>query len=97
MKIVSKKIRASAKGEDCTFNMPCCNSNPETTVFCHIDSEEKGMGIKSPDVMGAYGCSDCHTHLDEGRLSDVDYSYYVMRAWLRTFFKLIEKGLVTYK
>lgn len=61
-------IRASANGEQCTLRFPCCNFNPETTVWCHSNRAEdgKGMGIKARDEEGCYGCSACHAFLDGG-------------------------------
>jgi hypothetical protein len=42
MGIISAKLRASAKGELCTFAIPgICNHNPETTVLCHIRDDAK--------------------------------------------------------
>lgn len=98
MAIVSKKIRNSARGEDCTFQIVGhCNYNPETTVFCHLPDETKGMGKKSDDISGAYGCSSCHDVVD-GRVWDADYhhnaDWYMRRAQTRTLRKLIEKGVV---
>jgi len=59
------KIRQSAKGETCTFNLPgVCNHNPETVVLCHAPHPDKGMGLKGPDTWAAYGCSDCHAAMD---------------------------------
>jgi len=59
------KIRQSAKGETCTFNLPgVCNHNPETVVLCHAPHPDKGMGIKGPDSWAAYGCSNCHAEMD---------------------------------
>jgi hypothetical protein len=61
------KIRKSARGEDCTINLPgVCNYNPETVVWCHSNRYEhgKGMGLKAKDEHGAYGCSECHATYD---------------------------------
>jgi hypothetical protein len=42
-----------------------CNGNPATTVLCHFRLLGiSGMGLKSPDVLGAFGCSDCHDAVD---------------------------------
>jgi len=61
-------IRASAKGEDCTVNLPMgvCNYNPETTVLAHSNSlaDGKGMGLKAADTRAAYCCSSCHDMVD---------------------------------
>jgi hypothetical protein len=99
------KIRASAKGETCTFNLPgICNFNPETVVLCHAPHPDKGMGIKSPDTWAAYGCSSCHDVMD-GRTSGffVEHEFVTLRlqkvmAWypaiLETQRRLIAKGLM---
>jgi len=39
-----------------------CNWNPETTVLCHQNGG--GMGIKTDDSEGAFGCSNCHSAVD---------------------------------
>lgn len=61
-------IRKSAKGEECTVNLPMgvCNFNTETTVLAHSNSlaDGKGMGLKAPDTRAAYTCSSCHDVLD---------------------------------
>lgn len=89
-------IRASAKGEDCTLNIAgVCNYNPETTVFCHFPSEDKGMGIKSSDFSGGYGCSSCHDLID-GRsnieLPEGTKEWYMRRSTYRTFKRLEAQG-----
>lgn len=60
-------IRRSAKGEECQIRMPgICNGNRETVVWCHANGSAagKGIGMKSPDYLGAYGCSNCHDEYD---------------------------------
>jgi hypothetical protein len=66
----NKKLLASAQGKDCQLRIPgVCNGNPETVVWCHLNGQEygKGMGHKSHDLFGFYGCSNCHD-LYDGRL-----------------------------
>lgn len=61
------KIRQSAKGEECQIRIPgVCNGNPETTVWAHANGSAagKGIGMKSPDILGAYACSFCHDAYD---------------------------------
>ena len=54
MKVVSKKIRNSARGQDCTLRIPgVCNFNPETTVLAHV-GKDRGMSIKCHDTMAVY-------------------------------------------
>ena len=59
------KLRKSARGETCTFQIPgVCNHDPETVVLCHAPHPDKGMGKKGPDSWAAYGCSACHDEMD---------------------------------
>lgn len=99
MKVVSKKIRQSARGEECSFRFPgICNFNPETTVWCHINTKFKGMGTKSNDLHGAYGCSDCHDALDGRTIGEVKVKdKYVLDAIVESQMKLIDKGLLVVK
>ncbi|CNE68443.1 82 prophage-derived uncharacterized protein ybcO [Yersinia rohdei] len=61
----SKALRDFARGQCCTLQIPgICNSNPETTVLCHLSSSTHGMGYKSDDFWAVYGCSDCHDVID---------------------------------
>jgi len=92
------KIRKAARGQECTIQIyPYCNGNPETTVLCHAPSEHKGMGIKSPDHWGAFGCSTCHDIVD-GRKRVDESSEEVYRCHIRGVFRtqsiLITKGLI---
>ena len=98
MKITSNKIKRSARGEDCTFQIVgVCNYDPETTVLCHLPDESKGIGIKSDDISAAYGCSGCHDAVD-GRVRSAEFEahrqFYMRRAMVRTWRRLVEKGVV---
>ena len=63
----SKKLRNSARGQDCQVRIPgICNFNPETTVLAHVGSNS-GMGMKPDDTEAAFCCSACHDAID-GRL-----------------------------
>ena len=101
MGIVSKKIRNSARGEDCTFQIVgVCNYDTETTVLCHLNTSRKGMGIKSMDYFGVYGCSDCHNVIDGRVKTDIPREEIwrcQMRALERTWALLIEDGLIAIK
>ena len=93
--IRSKKLRDSARGQDCTFNVVgVCNYNPETSVLCHIDGEFKGIGLKNHDVSAAIGCSDCHAWLDQHRGSEEDRLFYSLRALVRTLVYWVNEGLI---
>ena len=93
------KITKSAQGEECTLRLfPHCNDNPETTVYCHIYCEDKGMSKKSPDFWGVYGCSTCHGiidgHIKADDVSAEDIYQSILRGLYLTHKKLIEKGLM---
>lgn len=97
MRIISQKLRDSARGEECTFQIPGrCNHNPETTVLCHLPDESNGMGMKADDVSSAFGCSACHDVIDRRTPWNDDgmREWYMRRAQTRTLRRLIEKGLV---
>ncbi|WMT88235.1 DUF1364 domain-containing protein [Pelagibacterium sp. 26DY04] len=66
--IRSRKILRHAKGQPCQLRLPgICNGNPETTVWCHLNGHGKGMGLKTHDVLGFFGCSNCHAAYDQGK------------------------------
>lgn len=84
------KITKSARGEDCSLRVSPNCGDTETTVFCHLNSNYRGVGIKSPDLFGVYGCYECHLLLDA---SKVDYQDQ-LRALQETQMKLTNKGLL---
>ena len=91
--IKSKKIRDSARNESCSLRVhPQCQDD-ETVVFCHLQSNYRGMGFKSPDLFGVYGCAWCHSWLDSGKVDMHDQ----MRALQETQMKLYEKELIQVK
>lgn len=86
------KIRKSAKNESCSLRVSskCSHDEPGKVVFCHLNSNYRGVGMKSPDIFGVYGCYECHLLLDA---SKVDYQDQ-QRAHQETLMKLIDKGLI---
>lgn len=96
--IRSKKIRESARGEDCTLRLSFCSST-ETTVFCHI-GKSRGMGLKCGDNFGIYACSNCHDIID-GRVkhsfSKDELNTEKLRSLEETQERLIAKGLLEFK
>ena len=93
-KIVSKKIRKSAKNEVCSLRIPnVCNGKSDTTVFAHLNTRFKGVANKSPDLFGVYACSDCHSHLDQNLVNKEDQ----LRGLVETQMKLYMKGLIKVK
>lgn len=93
---VSKAIRDSARGEECTLRLPCCNRDPDTTVLAHIRLPGDGIGIKPPDWFAIYACSACHDALD--RRNGITAGMWgfedLLIALRRTQEKLARKGLM---
>jgi hypothetical protein len=62
-------IRASARNEECTMQIPgICNRDPATVVWAHSNNavDGKGAGIKARDEEGCYACFTCHSFYDGG-------------------------------
>ncbi|PSJ60801.1 nuclease domain-containing protein [Pseudaminobacter soli (ex Li et al. 2025)] len=95
MAMISAKLRNSAKGQPCTFQIPgiCCY-DPETTVLAHIGDESKGMGNKAADYSAGFACFSCHEAIDQHRLSKLDELFYSLRAMQRTWAHWIKSGLI---
>lgn len=101
MKIESKAMRNSARGQQCTFNLPgVCDYGTETTVLCHLPDESGGMGRKSDDLSAGYGCAGCHAVID-GRspyyFQDGEKDWYMRRAQTRTLRIMAESGVIAIK
>jgi hypothetical protein len=94
MGIVSKRLRDSARGQDCTLRFLACNGDPATTVLCHLPSliGLKGMAMKTPDYWAVFGCSYCHERLD--RYEDRVDVWTIMRALERTWEIWFDMGLL---
>ena len=87
-------LRKAAKGELCQVRIPTiCNNDRETVVLAHFRLLGiSGLGIKSPDLLGAWCCSACHTYVDQ---SKEDYAQLAFaHGVFRTQAKLIERHLV---
>lgn len=97
MRVVSKRLRESARGQDCTLRWPgACNFDPSTTVLAHLESGHKGMGMKGPDNVAAFMCSGCHALYDSHHRLDIPASD-VLRALTETQLIWIESGMLTVK
>lgn len=76
-----------------------CNFNSETVVLAHIRVVGvSGMGMKSPDLVGAWACSACHDELD-GRTHKSGMNRDELRlahfeGMARTIAQLDKEGLV---
>ena len=93
-------LRKEAKGRGCMVRLPrICNFNSETVVLAHIRVVGvSGMGMKSPDLLGAWACSACHAEID-GRTHKSGLSRDELRlahydGMARTIAQLEKEGLV---
>ena len=68
MGVVSNRLRASAKGQECMLMFPgVCNYDRETTVLAHLPSPVKGTGNKGDDWHAVFACSACHAEMDNNQ------------------------------
>lgn len=96
-------LRKLAKGQPCMVRLAgVCNGNPETTVLAHFRLiGSSGMGLKSPDFMAAWACSDCHDAIDRRRhtafLARDEVRLAHLEGVMRTQCELHRLGLVHFK
>ena len=77
--------------------MEHCNGNPETTVLAHLNGA--GMGLKRPDIHGAWACSDCHDVLDRRQQSMYPLDLlklFHLEGVIRTQEILLQEGKIRY-
>lgn len=97
MKVISKQLRDSARGEDCSLRLDGCMNNTETTVLCHAPyTGMRGIGMKVPDFLAVYGCHHCHDIIDRRKKGDWSPED-IIRALAETQMKFLEKGLISIK
>ena len=55
-------LRKLARGRPCMVRIPgVCDGGGETTVLAHYRlAGTCGVGMKSPDLLGAWACAPCH-------------------------------------
>jgi len=75
-----------------------CNHNSETVVLAHYRlAGVSGIGMKSPDVLGAWACSACHDAIDRRAHTDLDRDYVRLlhlEGMARTLAQLNREGLL---
>jgi hypothetical protein len=93
-------LRKEAKGRGCMVRLPgICNFNSETVVLAHIRlAGVSGMGMKSPDLLGAWACNACHDEIDgrthKSGLSRDELRLAHFEGMARTIAQLEKEGLV---
>ncbi len=75
-----------------------CNHNSETVVLAHYRlAGVSGIGMKSPDILGAWACSACHDAIDRRAHTDLDRDYVRLlhlEGMARTIAQLNREGLI---
>ena len=72
-------LRNEARGRECQIRIPnvCCGDT-DTVVLCHLPSG--GMGTKSDNIHGAWGCHKCHAVIDGHAHSDIPRD--LLKLWM---------------
>lgn len=64
-----------------TGRLRLANSQPNLTCLCHWrQAGISGMGMKSPDILGAHGCAACHDVVDNTGRHDPEIQLDFARA-----------------
>lgn len=96
--VISKKIRRFARGRPCALRIPgVCSDNGANTCACHVNSNRKGTGNKSPDLFTVIGCPSCHRWMDSewaGKVSKDQRDAEILRAMIETQTLYLQAGLV---
>lgn len=89
-------LRNLVKGWDCMVRLAgICNFNPETTVGAHFRLiGVSGLAMKSPDILIAAACSDCHAYCDTHH--DDATQLALAKGVMRTLVRLAKEGMVTW-
>lgn len=84
-------LRNEARGRPCMVRLACCCGNNETTVLAHFRlSGISGLGIKPPDILGAWTCSTCHAYVDTHKDAYTQLAF--AHGVMRTQYHLLKEG-----
>lgn len=94
-----KSLRKLAQGKSCMVRIPdFCDGGGETTILAHYSlAGISGRGLKSPDLLGAWCCSSCHSVIDFR--VNTRYDRDMIRLWFaegvfRTQYELIKLDMI---
>ena len=87
-------LRLLARDKACQIRLPgICNFDPATTVLAHYRLMGiSGMGMKSPDPLGAHSCSSCHSFVDSHHDDATKVAF--LEGVLRTQAVLMRDGII---
>ncbi|GLX87858.1 hypothetical protein Pfra02_04270 [Pseudomonas fragi] len=93
VRIISKKLRDSARDQTCTLRLQGCGYDDGTVVLAHLPCGQKGMGMKGPDVIACFACDSCHSIIDGRKRGEYETAD-LLRALAETQVHWIERGLL---
>lgn len=87
-------LRHEARGRGCQIRLEgICNHNSETVVLCHYRLIGiSGLGMKSEDLLGSWGCSACHSVVDSNKDPQIQLDF--LKGVMRTQAQLIREEIV---
>lgn len=86
-------LRRLAIGRECQIRLPGCLFGP--CCLCHWRQIGiSGGSLKSPDVIGAWGCAACHEKVDTTHRGDPEVQLDFARGVFRTQAILIAEGVI---
>lgn len=86
-------LRRQAIDRECQIRLPGCQTGP--CCLCHWRQIDiSGLGLKSPDWLGAWGCDHCHKQVDAARRGDIQTQLDFARAVFRTLHILHKEGRI---
>jgi hypothetical protein len=95
MEDVELNLRRAAIGRTCQIRLDGCTSEP--CCVCHWRQIGiSGGGMKSPDLIGAWGCAYCHEKVDTSERHVMETQLDFARGVFRTQAILISEGVVTW-
>jgi hypothetical protein len=85
-------LRREAIDRVCQIRLEGCEGGP--CCLCHWRQLDiSGMGMKSPDQLGAWGCGHCHAIVDTHK-ADTAIQLDFAKAVFRTQAQLIREGKI---
>jgi len=88
-------LRREAIGRQCTIRLPGCLTEPCCLAHWR-QSGISGMGSKSPDLIGAWACDNCHKQVDTSSRGDPEVQLDFARGVFRTQAVLVAEGKVNW-
>lgn len=90
-------LRKAARGKPCMIRLPGCTGGGDDVVLAHYRlAGTCGMGMKPPDILGAWSCASCHDIADGRKRVDMERDFIRLahaEGCLRTLNALVKDGL----